>query len=68
MPIKDIPGQATLGGDDIPPKPQPEHKNPYVGLPKPKQKRRVYNLKKVVTEKGPEYVAFPKDEFREIEE
>ena len=67
MPIKDIPGQTTLGGDDIPPKPQPEHKNPYVGLPKVKAKRRVYNLKKVVTKDGPGYVAFPDGEFREIE-
>lgn len=64
----DIPGQATFGGDDVPNKPIPPDRNPFVGLPKVKQKRRVYNLKKVVTSKGPEYQAFPKDEFREIDE
>lgn len=61
---KDIPGQHLLSGEQVPPKPEPEHKNPYQNCPKPKPKRRVFNLKPTVTG----YVAYPDGEFVETDE
>lgn len=62
--VKDLPGQGCLDGTSVANKPLPKMEPNYKRAPKPKEKRRVFNLKKVP---GMGYQVFPDNEFVELE-